>query len=98
MTGIARRLVLGISGLMILAGLTFQAGFGSGWPLIGIGALIAASVLLEGRYRARSPRISAQSRWQRTGEREVDSETGRIIEVWFDPVTGERHYIPASDT
>ena len=31
--------------------------------------------------------------WQRTDERFVDPETGRMVTVYFHPATGERRYI-----
>jgi hypothetical protein len=31
--------------------------------------------------------------WQRTDERFVDPETGRLVTVYFHPATGERRYI-----
>ena len=31
--------------------------------------------------------------WQRTGERFVDPETGRLVTVYFHPQTGERRYV-----
>ena len=33
--------------------------------------------------------------WQRTGERFVDPETGKLVTVYFHPPTGERRYIAA---
>ncbi len=33
--------------------------------------------------------------WQKTGERFVDPETGRLVTVYFHPATGERRYIAA---
>jgi hypothetical protein len=31
--------------------------------------------------------------WQRTDERFVDPETGKLVTVYFQPATGERRYI-----
>jgi hypothetical protein len=31
-----------------------------------------------------------------TEERFVDSETGQMVTVWYDPVTGERRYVADS--
>lgn len=45
------------------------------------------------RYKAVTEK-RADPRWQRTGERFVDPETGQLTEVWFDPRDGERHYLP----
>ena len=35
--------------------------------------------------------------WERTRERFVDDETGKLLEVWVDPLTGERRYEPVQD-
>jgi hypothetical protein len=59
--------------------------------LIG-GAVLAGSIVLERRgYR---PRVDhARGRWQRTGERFVDPSSGRLVEVRYNPDTGEREYV-----
>lgn len=57
-------------------------------PLV-IGALILLSLVFEGRYRAAK---SVAGPWQRTGERFIDPETGKLVEVDYDPKTGERRY------
>jgi hypothetical protein len=31
--------------------------------------------------------------WRPTDEKFVDPETGRLVTVWFDPVTGDRKYV-----
>ena len=56
------------------------------------GALLAGSIVLERRgYR---PRVDhARGRWQRTGERFVDPSSGRLVEVRYNPDTGERDYV-----
>jgi hypothetical protein len=56
------------------------------------GALLAGSIVLERRgYR---PRVDqARGRWQRTGERFVDPSSGRLVEVRYNPDTGEREYV-----
>ena len=33
--------------------------------------------------------------WQATGERFIDPETGKLVDVYFDPHTGERRYVAA---
>jgi hypothetical protein len=33
--------------------------------------------------------------WELTKEKFVDHETGQLLEVWIDPLTGERRYEPA---
>lgn len=55
------------------------------------GVILVSAVLLERkRYRARVDRTRGY--WQLTGERFVDPATGRLMEVSYNPVTGERDY------
>ena len=68
---------------------------GGGIGLLVIGALLIASLLLEGRYgRPGAPTDVPHHAWERTNERFVDDESGRQLEVWIDPLTGERRYEP----
>lgn len=95
MSANARIVVYGIAALLALGGLVVLANDGGGLFLVGFGALLAASVALEGRYRSGHTRSDIPpERWVRTGEREIDTETGQPCEVWFDPVTGARRYEP----
>ena len=57
-----------------------------------LGALILIGTFFEGRYRARR---APGSGWQTTGERFVDPTSGKLVEVRYDPQTGERAYIDA---
>lgn len=56
------------------------------------GVLIAGGILFE--RRGYHPRVDrTQGVWQPTGERFVDPTTGKLMEVRFNPQTGERDYI-----
>ena len=58
------------------------------------GVLLAGGILFE--RRRYSPRVDrARGLWQPTGERFVDPTTGKLMEVRFNPQTGERDYIEA---
>ena len=91
------RLFLFALGALMLAGgtiLTMLAGGGIG--LMIIGTLIIASLALEGRYgRPGAPTDVPPHAWELTNERFIDDETGQLLEVWIDPLTGERRYEPA---
>ncbi len=69
------------------------------FPAAGMLALWAA-VLLVGllierwRYKEVAGRPPGPD-WQRTDERFVDPETGKLVTVYFHPATGERRYIAA---
>jgi hypothetical protein len=97
MSSAARKLVLVLGTLAVAAGTVLSLETGSGGiGLLVIGALLIASVLLEGRYgRPGAPTGVPRHAWEPTNERFVDDETGQVLEVWIDPLTGERRYQPA---
>lgn len=59
------------------------------------GALILGGTFFEKHYRERR---TAGSGFQKTGERFVDPTTGKLVEVRYDPSTGERAYVDAGNT
>ena len=88
-----RRAVLGLGVLALLFGVVLVV-FGhapaDGLQLIVLGAVVLLGVTLEARrYRGRA----GSGRWQSTSERFVDPSTGRLMEVQYDPSTGERRYV-----
>ena len=56
------------------------------------GAFILIGTFFEKHYRARR---AAGTAWKATGERFVDPTTGKLVEVRYDPSTGERAYVDA---
>ena len=52
--------------------------------------LLLATVLERWRYRNRN--ASIEGNWQRTGERFIDPESGKEVEVLYNPKSGERRY------
>jgi hypothetical protein len=44
------------------------------------------------RWRYNNKNASSEGDWQVTGERFVDPETGKNMEVLYDPRSGERRY------
>jgi hypothetical protein len=49
--------------------------------------------------RSRGPGAPTQvppHAWERTSERFIDDESGQLLEVWVDPLTGERRYEPVA--
>jgi hypothetical protein len=99
MSGHARALILALGLLAIIGGtgLAIVTG-GGGIPLLIVGLLTLASVGLEQRYgRQGRQRSIPHSDWQLTEERFFDDETGQPVEVWVDPLTGERRYEPLGD-
>ncbi len=62
--------------------------------LVLAGLVLTAAVAFERwRYRPRVDR--ARGQWQLTGERFVDPATGKLMEVLYNPETGERDYVEA---
>jgi hypothetical protein len=90
----ARTIPVVIGALLTIGGLALGLTIGGGWALAVLGVVIVLSVACEGRYRRGRAPADDHERWQRTGEREIDSETGEPTEVWFDPLTGARSYRP----
>ena len=96
MSARARLLVFVLGALAVSAGTVLTMMTGGGIGLIVLGALLIASLALEARYgRPGAPTDVPLHAWERTSERFVDDETGQLLEVWIDPLTGERRYEPA---
>ena len=77
--------VLALGGALVIASLML-------WPfwLPGFfGLLLVASALVERRYRG-APRPATG--WEPTPETFIDDETGRQMQVWYNPATGQRDY------
>ena len=60
------------------------------------GGLLLAGILLE-RWRYAGTRGTGAGTWQATGERFLDPTSGKLVEVYFNPVTGERDYRTKDD-
>ena len=64
--------------------------FLAGLPWLIGGALLLLGTLFEGRYR---PRVRAgNDGWEPTGEKFIDPGTGKLVDVVYNPKTGEREY------
>jgi hypothetical protein len=86
-----------LAGLAAIGGVLMQAAGkdGGGFPLFVLAALIAVGTVFDAGYleRRRGPR----GIWQLTAEREIDHQSGQILEVWYDPISGERRYLPTGE-
>jgi hypothetical protein len=59
------------------------------------GVVIVGGILFERKgYRPRVDRT--RGRWQATGERFVDPTTGKLMEVRYNPDTGQRDYVEST--
>jgi uncharacterized membrane protein len=88
-----RALVVAIGVICIVAAffLASRAWFAA-FELGVFGAAVLIGTLFERRYRARR---AAGIGWQTTGERFVDPASGKLVEVRYNPQTGERAYVDA---
>ncbi|GEN98274.1 hypothetical protein NSE01_01070 [Novosphingobium sediminis] len=97
MTPNGRAVALAIAVLAALGGLFLQASAldGGGFPLLLFAGLILVGTLFDAGYLAK--KRHRRGVWQLTSEREVDHQSGQILKVWFDPVSGERRYLPSGE-
>lgn len=66
-----------------------------GGYLLAEGIVCLLFILVErSRYQ---PRASRRAALRPTGERMIDPTSGKLIEVWEDPATGEREYRPVAN-
>ncbi|HEY7356976.1 MAG TPA: hypothetical protein VH590_10940 [Ktedonobacterales bacterium] len=87
-------IVFGVLALIVAALLLFvaQAPLAVVFDLAFSGVVIVGAILFERRgYRPNVDRT--RGKWQPTGERFVDPTTGKLMEVRFNPDTGERDYV-----
>jgi hypothetical protein len=84
-----------VGGTLFVGGLALHLMTGHGYGLIVGGLIVIGSVLMERRYRSRplNDHFPADH-WTATAERFIDSESGVAMQVWVDPLTGERRYLP----
>ena len=75
----------------LLLGLTIPRVWFAALELGVFGLLVVGGTLLERRYRFRTRAVGPD--WQTTGERFKDPVSGKLTEVRFNRVTGERAYI-----
>ena len=61
-------------------------------PALLFGGLLTLGTVFE-RWRYKWTVAAGAARGQPTGERFVDSMSGALIEVYYDPATGERSYV-----
>lgn len=75
------------------AGLLVSGFANPGFPLLIAGLVIGLGTLFE-RWRYGGEQTRPGAPWERTGERFEDPHTGGTFDVYFDPRTGERRYVP----
>ena len=65
-------------------------------PTITLGLMLAGLLFENHRYR-RLSRQPPGGAFKATGERFIDPETGKLVEVHADPATGARRYVAVKD-
>jgi hypothetical protein len=88
---------------MILVLIGVLGPFDSGYPIADgmwvalVGAvLVVVSAMEQVRYRLSSG--SSDRSLRPTAERFVDPTTGQLLQVWIDPASGERSYVPDGES
>ncbi len=86
-------LAIGVAGLLAGVGCLAAGLSAPGLQLtVGFGVLTAGLAFERWRYVRSGDR--SWGPWEATGERFVDPTTDRLIEVYYNPETGERDYRP----
>lgn len=98
MTRNSRIAALVLAGLLMLGGLWMQRETGDGWLLLAFGVLVLTGTAFDTAYRGRRIGPVAGAQWRPTGERAIDPETGTVVVVWYDHVSGARAYEPEGRT
>ncbi|WP_137862638.1 MULTISPECIES: hypothetical protein [unclassified Sphingomonas] len=69
----------------------------AGWPMLAMAAVLLLGTLFERfHYRGADSPLDAPG-WRPTAERFLDEETGRLVTIWYNPITGERRYVDADE-
>ena len=93
-----RTLVLVFAAALAITGviLLIRGLAGPGAYALGLGGLIVLGTAFE-RWRYRPNNMRAEASWQPTGERFEDPETGKTVQVYYDPRSGARRYVSDSE-
>jgi hypothetical protein len=91
-----RSALLAFSCVLAIVGVfRLLAGYMGAWPMVIWGFVLLLAVVLE-RWRYQQ-RDDAGGEWQATDERFIDPETDREVQVFYQPTTGKRRYVPVGN-
>ncbi len=83
--------VLGVAGLLAAFVCLLAKAYAAAFNLFIVGVVLTLGILFERWRYARSVNRN-QGHWQATGERFMDPTSGKLVEVYYNPETGERDY------
>ena len=94
-----RTWVLVCAGALALAGLLLlmRGVTGPGIYALGFGVLTLLGTAFE-RWRYRPNDSGASATWEPTSERFVDPQTGKTVQVFYNPRSGERRYVSDNES
>lgn len=79
--------------ILVVSALAAAVGATGAWVPVIWGAILLASLVFERfRYKPLVRGVPGPS-WERTSERFVDDETGKLVTVYIEKATGERRYV-----
>lgn len=89
-----RALLLVFAGALALTGviLLVRGQLAAGANVLGMGGLIILGTAFE-RWRYHPKNGQPGAGWEPTGERFEDPHTGKTVQVFYDPKSGERRYV-----
>lgn len=89
-----RAALLAVAGLVAVVGavLLLVGQIVAGAYALGLGVAVVLGTLFE-RWRYRRDEPHAVPGWEPTGERFEDPQTGKTVQVFYDPKSGERRYV-----
>lgn len=87
-----RNLLLAAAAIGLVGALAGAFSAPDSWPMALVSLLILIGVAAERFHYRGSADARPDADWQHSGERFRDPETGRIVEVDYDPATGARRY------
>lgn len=66
-------------------------------PALILGCIVLVTAIAEPVYGRLVSRPPLSAGWRPTGEKFIDPASGKPVEVWFDPATGERKYVDVGE-
>ena len=93
-----RMFVAGLGAVLLFGSVVLFFAVPAAWPgaleMDVFGLLILGSLAFERRYRLKK---AEGAEWTATGERFVDPTSGKLVDVRYNPATGERAYVTPNE-